>query len=629
MSPRQQHAASAGLILLAAIAAFYNVFPNAFHLDDFYRVAGNPGIQHVHPVWRHFVDPSTMSTLPRITAFRPLLPLTLSLNYWWGGEAPAGYHAVNLAFHAVSGVLVYALFLQLGTRRAVALIAALLFAVHPLSGIVVNYVSARDLAMAQTFLLASLVAYTRMRLRRGDRTAGWAAAIAFAGLALLCKTNAAILPLLVAAFELIFMRGGPRSICARAAAFVAVPVAFGVWTRVVLGHSDLETTVGAEAGGPAAYALAQAKAHLVYFFNFAWPVNMRQMPLLTPPAGWADPAVLLTLAIVGISLLLAWRLRRTHPFVAFCIVAYWLLMAPESSIVPLNHLRADYRPYPSSPFLFGALAFAAVTTLPRTAWLAAAAAAVLALTATSIGINRTWRTEESLWTHSTSLGGDPVAHLNLAMSIADRRDPRVKAHLEKALAMAPGYSLAHINYGLLLIQLGNRGEGLAQVQEGVRLTPTWAQSHYWLSIAYEQLALPGPAADSALMAHRLEPNNLQYAYAAALQTYRAGRLADSLPPVRVVLARDERYELARFLEGFALQQTGAVDEAIASYRRFLSFRPDYMQAHFNLGYALMTQGRCAEAIPEFARTLELKPDYREVDLYLAKCRRAPPARQLH
>jgi Flp pilus assembly protein TadD len=626
MSPRQQHAASAGLILLATIAAFHNVFPNAFHLDDFYRVAGNPGIQHVHPIWRHFVDPSTMSTLPRITAFRPLLPLSLSLNYWWGGETPAGYHAVNLAFHAVSGVLVYVLFLQLGTRRAIALIAALLFAVHPLSGIVVNYISARDLAMAQTFLLASLVAYAHMRLGRGDRAAGWVAAITFAGLALLCKTNAAILPLLVAAFELIFMRGGLRSVCARAAAFVAVAVAFGVWTRVALGHSDLETTVGAEAGGPARYALVQTKAHLVYFFNFVWPTNMRQMPLLTPPAGWADPAVLLTFAIVAVSLFFAWRLRRTHPFVAFCIVAYWLLMAPESSIVPMNHLRADYRPYPSSPFLFGALAFVAVTTLPRDVWLTAAAVVVVALAGSSISINRTWRTEESLWTHSTKLGGDAVAHMNLAMSIADRRDPRVKAHLEQALAMAPGYVLGHINYGLLLIQQGRRAGGLWEVMEAVRLAPTWAQSHYWLSVAYGQLSMPGPAADAALEAHRLEPNNVQYAYEAALQAQRVGRMADSLAPVRVVVARDERYELARFLEGFALQQTGAVDEAIASYRRFLAFRPDYMQAHFNLGYALMTKGRCAEAIPEFTRTLELKPDYREVDLYIAKCRQATPPR---
>src|SRR6188768_2493397 len=113
---RRLHAASAGLILLAAAAAFYNVFP----LDDFYRVTANPGIQQVHPIWRHFVDPSTMSTLPRITAYRPLLPLTLSLNYWWGGEQPAGYHAVNLACHAISSVLVYVLFVVLGRVRSAA-----------------------------------------------------------------------------------------------------------------------------------------------------------------------------------------------------------------------------------------------------------------------------------------------------------------------------------------------------------------------------------------------------------------------------------------------------------------------------------------------------------------------------
>ena len=54
-----------------------------------------------------------MSTLPRITAYRPLLPLTLSLNYWWGGEQPAGYHAVNIALHALNVWLVFALALRL------------------------------------------------------------------------------------------------------------------------------------------------------------------------------------------------------------------------------------------------------------------------------------------------------------------------------------------------------------------------------------------------------------------------------------------------------------------------------------------------------------------------------------
>src|SRR5688572_3543069 len=105
LTPRVRHLLDVAGIVLAVGVAFHNVFSNSFHLDDFYRVVANPGIQEVHPFWRHFVDPSTMSTLPRITAYRPLLPLTLSLNYWWGGETPAGYHAVNLGFHAASSVL--------------------------------------------------------------------------------------------------------------------------------------------------------------------------------------------------------------------------------------------------------------------------------------------------------------------------------------------------------------------------------------------------------------------------------------------------------------------------------------------------------------------------------------------
>jgi heme exporter protein B len=108
-----------------------------------------------------------------------------------------------------------------------------------------------------------------------------------------------VLPVLIAAFELIYMRPRWWAVCLRAAPFAAVPVVFALWTRVVLGYSDLENTVGPEAGGPLGYALAQTRAHLVYFFNFVWPVNMRQMPLLTPPAGWIDPTVALTVLIVS------------------------------------------------------------------------------------------------------------------------------------------------------------------------------------------------------------------------------------------------------------------------------------------------------------------------------------------
>jgi protein O-mannosyl-transferase len=617
---RVQQVRDVALIVLAAGIAFCNVFANSFHLDDFYRVVSNPGIQQVHPIWRHFVDPSTSSTMSRLTQFRPLLPLTLSLNYWWGGEALAGYHAVNLAFHAGSSVLVYLLFLQLKAPRPAAVIAGLLFAVHPLGGIVVNYISGRDLAMMQTFLLASLLCYARMRNQGRDSVIGWAGTLLFATLSILSKTNAAVLPLLIAAFELLIVRVSwrARDLWLRVAVSAIVPLDFYLWTRVALRYSDLKNALGDEVGGPG-YALVQTKANLIYLFNFVWPFNIRQMPLLVGPKHWVDPFVAAACLVVAGSLFLAWRVRRTNPVVAFCIVAYWILMLPESSVVPLYHVRVDYRPYPSAAFLFGAIAIVAVTVLPRAAWLAAAVAAIAALTGASIQANRTWRTEESLFTYSVRLGGDSVAYLNLAMAIPNRKDPRVKASFERSLEIAPDYVLAHINYGLLLIGLGKEDEGLSHLRESVRLAPDWPNTHYWLAAAYDILGMHGPSAEQAMVANELEPSNLFYAYESARLSQNAGRYEDSLPPLAFVLSRNENYKLALFLQAIALQHTGELDQAIASYRRFLKQQPDYAPAHFNLGYALMEKDRWSDAIQELNRTLALQPDYREAHLHLATC----------
>ncbi len=162
------------LIALAASAVYANTLHNAFHLDDFYRVVDNPGIRRVAPAWRHFLDPSTSSTDPWLVQYRPFLPLTLSLNYYLAGESLPGYHLANLLFQIVASILVYFLVLELlrhwsvqrlapDREEIVALVVAVLFAIHPVSGILVNYIVGRDLLLMQLFVTASLLAYMRMR----------------------------------------------------------------------------------------------------------------------------------------------------------------------------------------------------------------------------------------------------------------------------------------------------------------------------------------------------------------------------------------------------------------------------------------------------------------------------------
>ena len=78
----------------------------------------------------------------------------------------------------------------------------------------------------------------------------------------------------------------------------------------------------------------------------------------------------------------------------------------------------------------------------------------------------------------------------------------------------------------------------------------------------------------------------------------------------------------RFAKGFALQQKGKLDEAIAVYRSMLKDNPDHVQVRFNLAHALMTKKDCKDAIPEFERVLQLDSKKVAAHLHLATCSRA-------
>ena len=177
------------LLIVIPTGVFFNTLHNDFQLDDFYRVVDNPGIQTLSRPWRHFSDPGTMSTLPRITQYRPLLPLSLSINFAIHKYSLPGYHMVNLLFHIMAGVLIYFLCIDLLThwaqntytkkaRGAIAIVASLLFTIHPVGGILINYVCSRDLILMQMFLLASFLFYVRMR-RLGMSPLRWGFVLLF------------------------------------------------------------------------------------------------------------------------------------------------------------------------------------------------------------------------------------------------------------------------------------------------------------------------------------------------------------------------------------------------------------------------------------------------------------------
>jgi hypothetical protein len=103
--------------LLAKPSALYKVFGHSF-----------------------FNDPSD-------AYYRPVVNLTFAVNALLGGVCPFGYHLVNCLLHALACVLLLALLRGLGFNPWAALVAALIFAVHPANAASVAWIPGRNDAL--------------------------------------------------------------------------------------------------------------------------------------------------------------------------------------------------------------------------------------------------------------------------------------------------------------------------------------------------------------------------------------------------------------------------------------------------------------------------------------------------
>ncbi|NIQ00765.1 MAG: hypothetical protein GWM98_10515, partial [Nitrospinaceae bacterium] len=287
------------------------------------------------------------------------------------------------------------------------------------------------------------------------------------------------------------------------------------------------------------YGLTQAKLHLFHYgLNFLWPMGIME-GLRIEPARLSEPGPWLGLAFILSTLILAGWVRKTRPLIAFCILAYWALMAVTSSIFPpgptgATDYASDYRPYPASMFLYLAGATAAFTYFNRKWFGAGTVVLVAAFSSATLYLNTTWKTEESFWRRAIERDASHLAHVAYARTQKDRAVQ--EKHLRQALQLKPHYTLARINLGLNLIHQGRKRQGLAEVEKAVEGAPDIPQHQYMLAVAYTLTGRTESAFRAARAAARLDPKNIKHLFLAGLLTQRVGRMEESLPYLNAVLA---------------------------------------------------------------------------------------------
>jgi len=191
------------LVCALTFIAYVGTLAFGFVYDDKPVIVDNVAIRS----WRyvtHSLIPhasSGVAGFPGETLYRPITALWTRLNYVAFGLNPAGWHFAMLVAHVLMTYLVFAAVKKLTANRTTAAIAAVLFGLHPVHVENVAWVSTANDLLMSLLLLASFLAY--LKFRKGAKL--WiGASILLFGLGLLSKETAAVFPLLILGFAIIF-----------------------------------------------------------------------------------------------------------------------------------------------------------------------------------------------------------------------------------------------------------------------------------------------------------------------------------------------------------------------------------------------------------------------------------------
>lgn len=294
------------------------------------------------------------ATLERFFSQRGLTNLTFALNYRSTGWALPPLHLVNIILHAGCGVLVWLLLRQLTGYRWQSLLGALLFVAHPLQTQGVTYVVQRATVLAAGLFLLAFYSYLQAR---AALVAGYArtsptylrpyfGAVLAGACALLAKENTATLPLVLISYDLLFplptSRRLWRALCDYLPFFV-VPLFLALVTSSAWLPSGAPTRLTVPLSSLAGndslhYLFTQFSVLWTYLRFLAFPYGQaleHNFPvvaeLVTLQNGLALAGLL---AVCGA----AWWRRRDYPLLAFAVAWFFLTLAVESSIIPLDPL---------------------------------------------------------------------------------------------------------------------------------------------------------------------------------------------------------------------------------------------------------------------------------------------------
>ena len=582
---------SVGLIL-ATLLAYFPCLNGEFLWDD---VAWTSDIADLlatpSGLIRMWTSPSALQQ------YYPITGWSFWLDHQLWGNWTTPYHVENVLLHATAAILFWRLLRRLQIPGA--LMAAFVFALHPMMVQSVAWIAERKNVLSLVFFLGAILAYDRWHpiRRENEPDGGRRHLMIFFALSLgavFSKVTTCVLPVVILAL-IWWSRGGLRW---RRDVAPLLPL-FVLFTVVGASVAMIEKQGGAAgadfdlsivertliAGRALCFYLGRLLwPHDIWFIYPRWQLDARSF------TQWSYVACAIVL------LLVAWLGRkatgRALPTAMFCFVATLFPVLGFLNVYTMKFSFVwNHWVYLSSLVVFAIVSAwgtpLIVRKLGRAGGVCAGGLVLTLLAGQTWKVTHEYKDPETHW--QSLLRHDPrcwYAHVQLGDVLSQRgRFDAAVGHYRECIAIKPDHAEAHNNLGHTLQMMGKFAEAKSACERAVELQPSFVAAHCNLGVACYELGEMDQAFSSCKKALDIQPDFVTAHYALGNIHLRGGRL----------------------------------DEALKSYDRAATLQPSFFQAHCGIGNTLMVRGNPLDALRHYNRALDINPGHLDSLVGLGNC----------
>ncbi len=625
--PSQKRQLLLALLLLLGFSLYANSALNGFVFDDHSQIERNPWVHSFKYTGKLFATSLAAQQGEQATPnyYRPLQNLGFLICYKLFGSSPFGFHLLNIFVNCLVVWLVFLVGSELFSNEWLGLVAAILFALHPIHTEPVAWIDGISDPELAAFWLLSFFLFLRLGAPAAERSA-WLqpGMLATFVLALLIKEPAMTFPVLVTAYEHFYREDRHQTRWTiklqRYAGFWIVLFAYLAMRAASVGRltpANARTDVSTQQVLFSALALIGQ-----YAKKLLWPSPLIAFYSFQRSEHWREPQVLLGFAVVLVlaaAFVLLWKRSRLYSFALFwmCLpiaptlnvrwmsasvfaerylylptVAFsWLLAG--GLLWMWGRAEAHGRPLPGRPLL-GRL-FHGRRSL-QWAMVAAGAALAVACTYAIVKRNREWRSDFALV--EASLAAQPdSAHMHVQYGLfkwAAGDHDAAESEWQLALHYNPESVEALTSLGLARIEEGRYNEAAPFLQQAIALKPRFATPHIYLGRMYAAEGKDDLAEAEFLKALEIHPRNTEALNALGDFYLQRARLAEAAQQFRASVEIYSDLQPWSSL-GEIYDRTNQPEKAREAWDQVLTFELLNPHAHRSLGLIYLANRQWEQA----------------------------------